>query len=35
MSELITRYIPLAVTGRTLTLVFEQEVQPGDATANM
>jgi len=35
MSELITRYIPLAVTGRTQTYVgkprFEQEVQPGDA----
>jgi hypothetical protein len=39
MSELITRYIPLAVTGCTRIYVgkprFEQEVQPGDATGNL
>jgi hypothetical protein len=37
MSELITRYIPVA--GRTRIYVgkprFEQEVQPGDATGNL
>ena len=35
MRELIARYVPMAVTGRTQIYVrkprFEQEVQPGDA----
>jgi hypothetical protein len=36
MRELITQYIPLAVTGRTQIYVrkprFEREVQPGEAS---
>jgi D-alanyl-D-alanine carboxypeptidase len=39
MTELIARYIPLAVTGRTQSYVgkprLEQEMQPGDATGNL
>jgi hypothetical protein len=39
MRELLTRYIPLAVTERTQTYVrrprFEQEVQPRDAIGNL